>query len=576
MSSSTINSCKLMLLGRCLRALSFSVGIQFLLLTVFLLLVNFQVLHPLHWVVSTFSLVCSLYTWFASIPLIGAVIFYGLSLSQQYLAERRYHATRYRWLLHNGPRKLLFLSAHLLFGYLTAWLYTGYLNTDYSNLTYKCYGQDCLSSYHVYLLGMGITAGCYYFVTRHMRQEVSLDFAIVELSRTEKLREVLYKTLLMAPIKSLVPTLSYSLVFWLLSPFFNQRLSLLLGVDADDRLSSVWQMLSSVRLLFYGWLLTTQILSNMHLMQRLYAMLLTERLPLVVARQRLDAGEVTIAGALGLSNAYVVQCLAAHLIFKLSQRKNSLARLEYFQLTEPGNRPVNWRALCDQYLSIVGGYTDELANAVEQLLSVKGKREQGLAQNDVNGTMLAEKLMLRQYNAMHGIRQAVSPPRNLPQQQWTQDGVRHMPNWCERVSQQLEAAMQGLIKSIPGIVYLFMEPEHAKCLYLLEHSLPIIWLTQALSHICAASLNEDRFGVVQDDLAGIIRAQYRLKCELDKLSGALITHRLSSSGFNLLVRAVRRSLYNICHAFQDYLPELLKDSTDKSELHQLQAFIQLG
>jgi len=34
-------------------------------------------------------------------------------------------------LLHYGPRKVLFLFAHLLVGLLTAWLYTGYLHTDY-------------------------------------------------------------------------------------------------------------------------------------------------------------------------------------------------------------------------------------------------------------------------------------------------------------------------------------------------------------------------------------------------------------------------------------------------------------
>lgn len=131
MSSTTISSCKLILFGRCLRGVILSVVVQYLLLTVFLLFVNFELLHPLDWLAGTLRLVCSWYTWFASILLISAVVLYGVTLTQQHLAERRYCATRYRWLIQNGPRKLLFLGAHLFLGYLTAWLYTGYLHTDY-------------------------------------------------------------------------------------------------------------------------------------------------------------------------------------------------------------------------------------------------------------------------------------------------------------------------------------------------------------------------------------------------------------------------------------------------------------
>lgn len=131
MSTTALSSFKLLLLGRCLRGAILSVVVQYLLLTVFLLFVNFELLHPLNWLAGTLRLVCSWYTWFASILLISAVLLYGVTLTQQHLAERRYCATRYRWLIQNGPRKLLFLGAHLFLGYLTAWLYSGYLHTDY-------------------------------------------------------------------------------------------------------------------------------------------------------------------------------------------------------------------------------------------------------------------------------------------------------------------------------------------------------------------------------------------------------------------------------------------------------------
>ncbi|KAH8311544.1 hypothetical protein KR044_006788, partial [Drosophila immigrans] len=580
MSSGAVLSCKLALFRRCVRAVLLSVAVQFLLLAIFLLFVNFELWHPLQWVAGTLRLVCSFYTWFASLPLLAAVVLYGITLSQQHLAERRYCGTRYRWLVHNGAGKLLFLGAHLLVGYLTAWLYAGYLHSDYRHLLYRCYGRDCLSSYHVFLLGMGVAAGCYFFVAEHLQHEVSINCAIVEQSRAQKLRQLLLATLKTAPINSLLPTLSYALAFVLLGGFVRQRLCHLLGVDADDLLLGVWEVVSNVRLLFYAWLLSSQILSNMQLMQRFYALLLSEELPLVVSRNRLTSEkqpqQLTIVAGLGLFNMYVVQCLTAHFLYSAVKRKDSPVRLQIFQLTEPGNRPVNWRELCDQCVSIVSSFTDELGDSMQQLSITKGS-EQHLPtapNSDINAVLLAEKVLLRQYNQLYGIRSVIARSHETTPEPKSLDSVRHVPSWCERLSLQLEECLQRVMRRIPGIVYLFGEPEGAKTLFLLQHSLPIVWLTQALAHICVASLREDRYGVVQDDLPTIIKTLHRLKCELDKLSSSGASNlRAAAIDFNYLRCAVRRSLYNVCNSFYDYLDDIV---ATPEELCQLQSFVHLG
>ncbi|KAH8330380.1 hypothetical protein KR067_002027 [Drosophila pandora] len=574
-TGSSSNACKLLLLGRCLRAVLLSAGIQFQLLLVFLLLVNFQLLSPLDWVSGTVGLICSWYTWFASIPLLAAVVVYGVSLCQQHLVERPYCPTRYRWILHYGPRKLFFLGAHLLVGFLTAWLYTGYLQTDYRHLSYKCYGEDCISGYHVYMLGMGLTAGCYYFVSVHKRQEVSIKFPIVEQTLGEKLRELLYATLARSLVRSILPTLSYTMVFWILGRLVCQRLCHILDVNMDERMDGFFGVVSNVKLLFYGWLLTAQILSNMHLMRSFYGILLCEDLPLVITKQKAAFAsdqEITLVSCLGLFNVYVVQCLAANYFYKLAMRKDSKQRAEIFQLTEPGNRPANWRALCDQCLVILNSFTDDLVESMQKISVLKGAQNLPLPQtiDSTSTSIMAERLLLRQYNQLHGIRQIASPPRNVAMD-LPADGIRHMPNWCERVSTQLEEALHRLVNRVPGILYLFSEPEGSKTNFLLVNSQPLVYVTQALAQICAASLNEDRYGVVQNDLPAIVKAINKLRGELDKLNSVMGNLRAPSSEFNVLRSAVRRSLYTICNAFCDYLGDLLPPG---EELHQLQAFIQ--
>ncbi|XP_001358737.1 nucleoporin Ndc1 [Drosophila pseudoobscura] len=572
---STINACKLLLFRRCLQAVLLTVGIQFLLLTIFLLFVNFQLLRPLHWISVTLSLVCSMYTWFASIPLVGAVVLYGMILCQQHLAERLYCPTRFRWLVHYAPRKLLFLAAHLLVGYLTAWLYTGYMHTDYRHLWYKCYDQECISAYHVYLLGMGIFAGCYYFVSVHMRQEVEIEFPIVNHLWGEKLREVLYSSLARSLIKSLLPTLAYTLLFWLFGGVVCHKLSHIFAVDLDERLEGFFGVATNGRLLFYGWLLTSQILSNMHLMRCFYSMFLSEEFPLAITKNRaafVQEKEVTVVAALGLSNVYVVQCLAAKYLYNLVTAGDAEKRSELFQLTEPGNRPANWRSLCDQCLSLFGNFTDELIDSMQKISVLKGSPSSPpltpISEN-ASASLMAERVLTRQYNQMHGIRAIVSPRSNAVIDRPV-DRIHRVPDWCERTSMQLEQSLQLLINRIPGIVYMFTEPEGAKTAFLLTHSLPLVFVIQALSQICVFSLKEDRYGVVQTDLPDIIRSMSRLKGELDKLSSVASNLRGPGSSFSVLRGAVRRSLFHICVAFGEYLSELIPSG---EELHQLQTVI---
>lgn len=131
MSFSTVLECKKMCLYRCLTAVGLSICMQFFLLTVFLLFVNFHVFHLISWFTETFSLMFSFYTWLSIVPLIAAVILYGILLGKSHLAVKTYYSTRFKWLLGTSIRKMLFFLIHIVVGYLTTWLYAKYLHMDY-------------------------------------------------------------------------------------------------------------------------------------------------------------------------------------------------------------------------------------------------------------------------------------------------------------------------------------------------------------------------------------------------------------------------------------------------------------
>lgn len=127
----TESKCKVLLLSRCLIALVLSVFMQYLLLAVFLLFINFNALHPMRWLKESSSLIFSFYTWVVITPLIASIFIYAILLGKSHLAIKRYYASRFVWLVKTFPRKLSFLGIHIVVGLLTACTYTKFLHEDY-------------------------------------------------------------------------------------------------------------------------------------------------------------------------------------------------------------------------------------------------------------------------------------------------------------------------------------------------------------------------------------------------------------------------------------------------------------
>lgn len=123
--------CKKICLFRCLSAVGLSVGVQFMLLAVFLLFVNFHILHPIGWIAGTIGVMLSFCTWLSIIPLISAAVIYGMLLGNSHLAVKKYYTSRFQWLLGTALRKATFLFVHVIVGFLTAWLYARFLHDDY-------------------------------------------------------------------------------------------------------------------------------------------------------------------------------------------------------------------------------------------------------------------------------------------------------------------------------------------------------------------------------------------------------------------------------------------------------------
>lgn len=136
-----------------------------------------------------------------------------------------------------------------------------------------------------------------------------------------------------------------------------------------------------------------------------------------------------------------------------------------------------------------------------------------------------------------------------------------------------------IVSSVPfraGIHFLFGVDETARLAHqLVTGCQPIGHTVHGLAALAVHSLREDRYGVVQTDLARIVGALLRLRSELEKVNsvpfGVAYEHarpQLRAAG---LRGTVMRSLAQLAHTFGEYLPELL---TDVRDLRTMESFAQ--
>lgn len=610
--------CKKICVVRCLRAVTCNVAMQFLLLALFLLFVNFSIWHPIDWVIQTVRLILSIYTWMCIAPLISVVIIYGIYLGKSYLNERQMYRNRFMIIYKTTLPKVLFFTLHFLIGTFTTWLYSRFLSADYQSLFLarsECSTDDytlslsqvCVNEKYLLISLYGSMVAIWYCWKKDPSNE-SCEFPIIHQSKYLRVRSYLYSILWTTLIQVFVPVVVshvfYSMIGrlpfqWLLRRLLSVEFVLNGNVHVYD-----------VKLLVITWILATHILSNLHLMAFLFQVFLTQPKTFPIEGTLSDAVfnkpaaiDVTLVQALANTKVPIVRQLASLDLFTLSEYGDvHKRRQQIFALSIPGGHPYNWNALSAQCLSLINAFNSELSTAIGNLkkgtqiktnynaMPSHAKFMQAFTNNPAapiepefrsstptSATEMAEKIRNRQYNETCGIRNMLSP--SIENEQLLSP-IKPATDPCACINQTIGILQQKIqnVKSsffnMPGVRFLFGENDMAQLHALLTISKAdeIGWVVQGLSSIAVHSINEDRYGVVQMNLPQIISTLLQLRESINQLppssfnissiSPYLRSFQSKPSGAILLRNAVKRSLYNLCITFEEYLPELLTNPND--------------
>ncbi|XP_053696917.1 nucleoporin Ndc1 [Sabethes cyaneus] len=543
---------------RFIYAIVYSIGVQFALLIVFLLLVNVSLLHPIGWMLNSLKLLCSISTWLYTMPLISAIILYGIVLAKSYFAGAECPATRFQQLLRSITHKTALLTVNSAIGFLTAWLYTRFLREDYSMLFQaNKNGTYILNEKYLFLLLGGTVAGVYYFLKNRFDKS-RVHFPVIQQARYLQIRAQLYSILYRSLFQSFVPTMLYISFFYIFSCIYlrYKLANLFDGVSLSDEssLGSFWSIVFDVRVMLFCWILFSHILSNMKLMQMMICLFLTEYKEFPLEKST----EVYLVEALGCKQFPIIQQLAALNLFSIAEECDPTRRNQLYALSIPGGHAYNWNSVSNECIRLIREFSMELCKSVQD---AKPKVSPEVAKLRPTASMEAEKLVAKQYNESFGIRSLSNAVSGSVEASKPQTGGIH---------QTVDRQLNSLFRSIPGYRYFFEKVKPQSCILESDQLQQIVWISQALASLAAHSITEDKFGVVQKNLPIILKTLLQLKAAVDRVSSIQLDVKRIDRNYLALKAATKRSLYRITHAFADYLADLRLDPHD---LDILQGFV---
>uniref|UniRef100_A0A1B0GBW9 Uncharacterized protein n=1 Tax=Glossina morsitans morsitans TaxID=37546 RepID=A0A1B0GBW9_GLOMM len=128
---------------------------------------------------------------------------------------------------------------------------------------------------------------------------------------------------------------------------------------------------TNLRLLFYAWILSSQILSNMHLMQKLFSIFLTQEIDFVIEKAQVACPSLDIKADKDVTLVEAGNDTSTHYTkigrltsAQMDDSSRISKRTAIYNLSIPGGYPTNWNDLSAQCLAIMNEFIKDLAPSI--------------------------------------------------------------------------------------------------------------------------------------------------------------------------------------------------------------------
>lgn len=365
-----------------------------------------------------------------------------------------------------------------------------------------------------------------------------------------------------AAVNAVWPTLYFMGFYFLFGGFFRNILAFPLSLTIEEI------RLLNLGLLFYAWLhavLFQLVTQAMHLLFQAY---LTEWIAFRI--ESVEKTNLTLSEALAIDDIPIIKNLGYLDLVTVAQ-KDKLRRFSLFTLSVPGGHPYNWNSVIEKSYKLINRFSKDLDAACASQI----EKNKDIGKKD---PLMPESQNSEKPYVYH--MRKLMPTSPVPiNPELKVDEPKLAENFLIQYYKNLRKSFVNYLLSKPLISYLFGELFESKLNSVFEEAQAVIWAVEAVSSLAVFSLVEDKYGVVQKDLTGMIEVLLKLKQSLDKLQKLNISVRKPISDDKYLKQtllalksATKSSIYRITCNFKKYIDDLGLSSAIADQLQPFLTF----
>ncbi|XP_032516058.2 nucleoporin NDC1 [Danaus plexippus] len=536
---------------RLIKAVLWNICLQTILAILLVFLIQVDLIHPLTWISSTFNDIAS-WKMSLNIVLLGLVSFFQAYIYGSYYSMPipKYFSRFSMFLNLFSVHNIVFSTLYALNGYFTMSLYSSLAKSNYNVLKKKCenYDGQCLSEQSLFLQFAGMWMGLYYFTSAHLFGAAVLTFPHIYQEKFQQIKLVISNIISMGFQHSVTPVLYYCVFYYV---WGNKPRSVVSDVYSlyleDPPLDNIINLISSG--IWIGlWFYTSLFFVSIYTMKTVFNIVLTEPMKFPIESEK----QMTLYDALSQRSQFTGYLGAIDL--KHLSMVDPVRRSQIFTLSQPGGHPRNWNNLLEKCLFIIKEFNKELDSVNGDTNSV----------DDIHLRKGLSKIPLTPPSSYSGaLRNMAQSPHLLELKE--HKSYKLETTFAATAKEEFNNFLQKLCQK-PGINYFFGEMVNTKLKFIFIQAQPVMWTCEGLSYIVSASLKEDKYGIVQNDLPLVLSTLVNLKQNLDKLTKPGIVPRkhilndvLAIKIKSALLSSVKRSLYRIVITFSKFIHEIPLD-----------------
>lgn len=461
-----------------------------------------------------------------------------LTESTQYLrANPCDGVSRFRYICQKlSPNNLLWFFVYLLRGILSVIVFfitlkSYFVGSEESNTKNS---DDQLTETIIILINNAIWINVMFFLYDFVYQKSFKYFSVIQHNHS-----LIMPTIIVAVKDVSLRSFYYCfifVIFYLLKGIsFCTFLCYLLSVKCNISYTTVF----SPFILYCLWLLNAFFLFNNLILKLLFDIFLTSKIdfPITADLNSKPSGEFTLKDAMATSNVPLLQYLGYYDLNVVSQFDGS-RRKQIFSLSYPGGHPYVWKELSNEAIKLI---VDTIAQ-LDRITSHKPAQVESTRPFPTAD---------RYYSKMRPL-----SPSHYP---------RFLDAQVEKRDDSFVNKLFDFVKTLRPVAYLIEDMTEKQLECALQHYQAISLACYSLANMAAASKTEDRFGIIQQDLAAIIHVLLRLYVTLNKLV-VIVNKKPNSSVLQVkknLTNVAKSSLYKLAIDFGSYVKDLSLSSEDE-------------